>query len=103
MRRNYPAIARRWEALGTSSEESPNPKIQSLPRVPANKRDYGMLHPSAKARHAYSSPASEQESMNEGTGVAAHFASRPGKMSLFSGKPTGFALRDTNAARRRKV
>jgi hypothetical protein len=39
--------------------------------------------------------------MSEGEGVQAHGPSRPGKMKLFSGKPTGFALRDTNAAGRR--
>lgn len=88
---NHPAIAKRWERLtpkgqelpghhGTSSEESPNPKIQKLPRKSGNARDFAPLSPPEKARHTYSKPASEADSMKEGA-VESHLGER-GKMSL---------------------
>jgi len=112
LRRNHPELASRWSEPGrgsqmfrpspqSASEESQRPGVARLPRPGGGKRDFGPLTPSAAARHAYSGPASEKDSMSEGEGVQAHGPSRPGKMKLFSGKPTGFALRDTNAAGRR--
>ena len=111
---NHPDIAKRWERLtpkgqelpaqhGTSSEESPNPKIQKLPRKSEQKRDYGMLAPSSKSRFKISGPANEKESSEE-WGVEAHTGSRPGKMHLKSKNLLEpLAKRDVAIATRKKV
>lgn len=96
MHENHPAIAARWDKItpkgqalpnhvsgnGTSSEESPAPGIQKLPRVSGPKRDYGPLFPSAKARLKTSSAASEKDSSEEWGTEAHHPDGRKEKMSL---------------------
>jgi hypothetical protein len=92
----HPSIAKRWERLtpkgvelpsGGSSEESPNPKINRLPRSPGPKRDFGSLSPNQKARHVIAKPANEKEAMQE-TPVQAHLPDgRREKMSLTAEHP----------------
>jgi hypothetical protein len=98
----FQAAAKSLGLKGTSSEESPNPKIQKLPRKPGNQRDFGMLTPGAKARHAYSGPASEQESMSEGK-VESAFGQRPGEKMRLSNSSTPYQHRDMQTALRKKV
>ena len=91
---NHPAIARRWEAVtpknqrlpkhdavDSRSEESPNPRIQRLPRKSGKQRDFANLTPSPKARLKLSKQASEMEPMEEKR-TEAHTKGERGKMSL---------------------
>jgi len=115
MESEHPDIARRWSIEKSSragqrqnvkaspsseSHETYRPGVKRLPRLPGVKRDFGMLKPSAVARHAYAKPASETDSMSEGQGVRAHVPARPGKMSLTGGY-SGLLRRDSELAGRR--
>ena len=118
MRSQHPDIAKRWTSefgsfKGQKQNFKPSPKSESnetpklglkaLPRVPANKRDYGMLTPDAKARHTYEKAATEQQYTAEAP-VQAHTGSRPGKMSIREGTLLdSLAKRDVNLATRKKV
>jgi len=110
----HPQIARRWESLtpkgqklpyhvsgsGTSSNESNHPKIERLPRIPGKKRDFGHLTPNEVARHRYSKPASESESMGQGP-AERHTRSERGKMRLKYQDESRLQGRDIKKAERR--
>ncbi|HXJ92604.1 MAG TPA: hypothetical protein VMT20_06945 [Terriglobia bacterium] len=110
----HPQIARRWESLtpkgqklpehvsghGTSSEESPNPGIQKLPRKSGAKRDFGNLHPGPIARMKISKSASEPEAMAEKPSEA-HTKGERGKMSLKYHDESRLQGRDIKVAARR--
>ena len=118
----HPDIARRWTSefgsfKGQRQNFKPSPSSESeesqkkgqvkLPRVPEVKRDFGPLHPSAKARLKTSKAASTQES-DEEDGVEAHTGSpRPGsteKMSLKTHHVLDpLAKRDARVAARKRV
>jgi len=128
MYQNHPDIAKRWETVtpkgkalpahvranGTAntkqhlspskpseSEESQKPGVPKLPRKNEVKRDFGPLHPSAKARLKTSHSASTQES-DEEDGVEAHAGT--GKMKLKSHHVLDpLAKRDAKVAMRKKV
>lgn len=112
----HPDIARRWtqefgsggkglpqhvSGSGTPSNESPNPRVAKLPRVPAGKRDFGGLHPSQSHRFApkHSPHPNEAEAESEGHGVEhQHGSYKPHKMKLAPATPTGLLARDVNKA-----
>jgi hypothetical protein len=111
LRQNHPELAGRWVEPGkgsqmfraspvSASEESPNPRTVKLPRKSGQPRDFSMLVPGPVARHTPAA-ASEQEAMREG-GVEAHLGSRGGLMDLKDGT-SGFALRDSKLAGRKRV
>ena len=108
---NHPSVAKRWEAVtpkdqklpqhvsgsGTSSEESPNPRIQRLPR-PKN-RDFRHLHPGPVKRLKLSSRASETDAMEEKP-TEAHSKGERGKMSLRYHDESRLQGRDVRKAER---
>ena len=109
---NHPSIARRWERLTpkdrdlpkhdhseSESEESNKRGVPRLPRKPAGKRDYGMLHPGPKARLKISKQASETEADGE-THPEAHSRGERGKMSLKYHDESRLQGRDITAAER---
>ena len=106
----HPAIAKRWERVtpkgklpyhvsgsGTSSEESPNPRIQKLPR-PKN-RDFRHLHPGPVQRLKLSKRASEVDAMGEKP-TEAHSRGERGKMSLKYRDESRLQGRDVRKAER---
>jgi hypothetical protein len=112
LRRAHPELAERWVQRGSgsrrlspsvpsSSEESQAPGVARLPRVAGERRDFGMLAPSGKARHSISRAASEQDAMLEGPVQAAPGA-RGGLLGLRD-EQDGFARRDSGRAMRKRV
>lgn len=108
MRAEHPAIAKRWTSeygsFHGSQNFKPSPVSKDSPtpaKLPGLRRDFKNLTPSHVARHT-PKRASEAEAMAEGS-VQAHIASRPGeKMSLKDGT-SGFALRDSKLAGRKRI
>jgi hypothetical protein len=107
METNHPGMAHRWmQNANKSSEsnESPQPGLKELPRVPEAKRDFGPLHPGAKQRLKTSGAASTQQSDEEDGVEAHHPRGGPEKMSLKSNHvldPLG--KRDVKVATRKRV
>ena len=108
----HPAIAKRWERVTpkdrdlpkhdhseSESEESQKKGVPRLPRKPAPKRDYGMLHPGPKARLKTSRQTSEAEADGE-THPEAHSRGERGKMSLKYHDESRLQGRDITAAER---
>jgi hypothetical protein len=62
LRANHPAIAKRWAAeYGPAKDSAGRP-----PKSRTDTTDFKPLSPGPKARHRYSKPAKEQDSMKEG-------------------------------------
>ncbi len=109
----HPALARRWEKLtpknrdlpkhdhsDSESNESQKPGVPRLPRKNGAKRDFGGLHPNAKARHRESHPANEPESMEE-KAVEASNAGEHGKLRLKYKDESRLQGRDIKTAARK--
>ena len=126
---NHPDIAKRWAgAYGvpkglpkhvskqafhrlmpkanakSESEEIQKPGVPKAPRIPGAKRDYGMLHPSTKARMGISKPADEKESSQEGPVEFVH-GSRHRELGTpkHPSSKSSFRGRDVEVAHRKSI